>query len=115
MQTLDCHKTIPIPREVGICPYCESDLIAQPTAWEQLDDGTWCANESGIECTNQPDPDDEDAWDEWVQEHTDMPYVYWLPVDTKVLAWMRRQFRFDIQEGTDDAQTPRFDSPAGCY
>ena len=92
-----------VPREVAVCPYCDADLIAQPTAWEQQKDGTWAASESGIECTAEPELDEDipqtlQPWEDWLAEHSVMPYVYMLPVDLKVVAWMKKHFRWDCDK-----------------
>jgi hypothetical protein len=93
MELIDCGKTIDIPPEVARCPYCDERLFCQPTAWEQDDDGSWYASESGLECWSEPDIDDEE-WLDWCAEHTSMPYVYWLPVDMKVIDWLKTKYRF---------------------
>lgn len=72
---------VDIPPEVALCAYCKGKLSAHVNAWEEADEGeVWDVTEVELECENEDidDPDD----------HTFMPYVYWLPVEIKVLAWM---------------------------
>lgn len=72
---------ITIPPEVALCPYCEGKLTAQANGWQEPDEGEiWDVTEIDLQCEHQDidDPDD----------HTYMPYVYWLPVEVKVLKWM---------------------------
>lgn len=103
MTTLNPGGTLCVPRDVAVCPYCDGDLIAQPTAWTLDDDGTWFASESGIDCVTEPDLDDDDVskcerWDEWTDSHSVMPYVYWLPVDLKVVDWLKKNYRWDCKD-----------------
>jgi hypothetical protein len=96
LRLIETGKVIDVPPEVLRCPYCNERLSCQPTCWEQDDDGSWYASESGLECRSEPDIDS-DEWAEWSAEHSEMPYVYWLPADEKVLAWLKGNFRFKVE------------------
>lgn len=105
-QTIATGKTIQIPADVAVCPYCGAALVAQPTAWSERADKTWRVDESGIECTAEPELPNStkgrrnrlalEKWDEWFANHRAMPYVYWIPVDRKVTAWLNANFDFDL-------------------
>lgn len=74
---------IDIPPVVAVCPYCQGKLSAHVNAWEEPDTGEiWDVTEIELECENEDVDDPED--------HTYMPYVYWLPVECVVRRWMNR-------------------------
>lgn len=94
MQIVPTDHTFDIPPEVAICPYCDARLTAHCEAWTETDEESiWEAEQVSVDCDTQPDLDS-DEWDEWADIHTDMPYVYWLPVSTKVEQWIDKNFRF---------------------
>jgi len=41
--------------------------------------------------------EDEDQWEEWMQQHSEMPYVYQLPVDERVKDFINKKYRFDLK------------------
>jgi hypothetical protein len=106
MKTLPANQRIDVPPQVAVCPYCDGDvpLYAECESWHQRDDGTWEADGIRLECTSEPELEEgcdeatEDAWQDWLDAHTVMPYVYWLPVDRRVLSWINKNFRFDVEE-----------------
>lgn len=81
---------VEVPARVAVCPYCDARLSAQATAWEQLRSGRWVPEEIMTFCASEP-PIDSDEWEKWWDIHRVMPYVYQLPVDEKILAWMQRR------------------------
>ena len=96
---LDSTAVIHIPPEVRVCPYCGGKLVAQFSGWSQDDDGSWLADCVELECDTQPELDEDleggtDAWDEWVANHSVMPYVYWLPATMAVEKWINERYRF---------------------
>lgn len=80
-----------------LCPYCNGDLTYRCNGWEQDDNGLWMADSFDIECSSEPDMEDEDEWEEWLQQHSDMPYVNQLPVDEKVKRYINGKYRFDVK------------------
>jgi hypothetical protein len=92
---LDHDKVPDIPLDVAKCPICGAQIVLEIDAWEQLDDGTWAAAEDGthVSCTMEPDIDD-DGWEDWFNGHYSMPYVDWMPVDTRVYKWLLTNYRF---------------------
>lgn len=84
------RKPIDVPPKVAKCPICGAPIVVEEI-WE------W-ESESGkpvsisIDCTTEPDIDGID-WPEWHAGHWSMPYVDWLPVECKVLAWFQRNYR----------------------
>ena len=97
LQLLEPEAELDIPADVAVCPYCNALLVATFRAWEQNDDGTWRASEITCDCVDEPDlEDDEDGWTAFIDRHSYMPYVYQLPVDTKVLKWVNARYRFNL-------------------
>jgi hypothetical protein len=87
---------INIPPEVAICPYCDTKLTAQFTGWTEADDGSgWMADEVDWDCESEPDFDSEE-YDDWLDQHTEMPYVYRLPICQKIEKWVNERYRFDL-------------------
>jgi len=83
-----------IPRDIAVCPCCGSGLyITEIPECEIDEDGSLIPVHLHLECLGEPDEDDE-AWDEWDASHSRMPYVYWLPVELRVLEWLRKSFDF---------------------
>lgn len=82
-----------VPERVAVCPYCGGRLSLCCTGWTQLKNGAWMADLIDLGCVTEPDIDDE-LWDDWTAEHCDMPYVYMLPVEERVMRWLQRNYRF---------------------
>lgn len=80
-----------------LCPYCNGDLTYRCNGWEQDDNGLWMADSFDMECSSEPNMDEEDEWEEWMQQHSDMPYVNQLPVDEKVKRYINGKYRFDVK------------------
>jgi hypothetical protein len=51
------------------CPYCKGKITAIACAWEEDNDGTGYATDVELFCSNEPDLDEEEAWDSWDLEH----------------------------------------------
>lgn len=104
--TVDTNRRFDIPLSVAVCPYCDAitPLYAEAESWEQQDDGSWIASGIRLECTSEPELEEgateatEEAWQDWLNRHSYMPYVYWLPVDRKALAWINSRHRFRIED-----------------
>ena len=94
LQTLKYEDELAAPPGVAVCPYCGGKLTCSFDSWEQSDDGSWIASHVSSVCETMPDVGDEDYWD-WLEQHSQMPYVYKLPVDMKVLAWVNDNYRFE--------------------
>lgn len=82
-----------IPRSLFICPICGAQIVAEIDCWEQNADRTWQAAECKLNCSTEPDIDGKEWWD-WHHNHFRVPYVDWLPLEIRVLAWMQANFRF---------------------
>lgn len=84
-----------VPPSFARCPYCDGRLYAGFRAWVLEDDGTWAGEEVELDCENEPDMEkDEERWEAWLESHSEMPYVYWLPACEKVKRWINSQYRF---------------------
>ena len=83
-----------VPSEVAVCPYCGAHLSVQIESGVRRDDGTWEAECVAVQCHAEPDVEDE-SWEAWWQSHCVMPYVYQLPVDLRIRAWISKHFDFD--------------------
>jgi hypothetical protein len=88
----DCLFEIPL--HIAKCPYCESKLYAQAHAWVEEDDG-WVAEQLEVGCESEPDIES-DEWDLWMHNHSYMPYVYQLPVNTAIENYINKNFRFKL-------------------
>jgi hypothetical protein len=76
------------------CPICGNKLTLEISEWEQNDDGSWQAADSlYISCVSEPDITDED-YEDWLDGHYQMPYVDWLPVQTRLYSWLEKNYRF---------------------
>lgn len=80
-----------------LCPYCRGNLYYTCNGWEQDKNGLWMADSFDMNCSNEPDDMESDEWEEWLNNHSDMPYVIQLPVDTKVKAYVNKRYRFDVK------------------
>jgi hypothetical protein len=67
-----------------LCPYCNADLIYRVTGWEEKEDG-WIA-----------DSIESDDFEDWLNNHSELPYIYQLPVDERVKKYINDKFRFDL-------------------
>lgn len=97
---LESGAVLDVPASVAVCPYCGGALRTGFSGWTQLGDGSWIAECLDMDCVTEPelaeDEDQSDQWEEWLAQHTYMPYVYWLPVDLKVTKWVNANYRFKI-------------------
>lgn len=96
------NSVIEIPASVALCPYCDGILSASFTAWEEDDNGDVKAIEMDLDCQTQP-PLESGDWEDWTRQHSQMPYVYMLPVHDRVLKWINKRFRFEMPEATQRA------------
>lgn len=92
MKTIPTNETLTVPSDIAVCPYCQAALSAHFDSWEQQDDGTWATDNAMLSCVRESDSIAE------LQRHCVMPYVYWLPVSEKVLAWVNANYRFEIDK-----------------
>jgi hypothetical protein len=100
--------TISVPPSVAVCPYCGASLTVQVEAWT-ADGNDWMATECNPECQAEPELDDDNPnsigdWEDFVDVHAYMPYVYWMPVQDKLLQWLNKNYRFR-DHGTYKAST----------
>lgn len=77
------------------CPYCNGDMIYQGSNFSKEDDGTWIVDEINGSCSNEPNSNSPD-WTEFISTHSDMPYVYQLPVDIECLQIIQQKYRVNI-------------------
>ena len=95
LQLVPADKLIDVPGDVAVCPYCGAALFVQCEQWSQQDDGSWAADNVHADCTGETDVGTP-QWEEWLDSHSQMPYVYKLPVDMKVEKWVNEHYRFDL-------------------
>jgi len=81
MHTITPSDTVPYHEA---CPYC-----AQRTLYLEFDesdaDGVPTETGTHVRCTNEDEDDPRD--------HTDVPYVYWLPVQVRAARWAAMHVR----------------------
>lgn len=83
---------IEVPSEVAVCPYCESALtVCVEGASFDRRASCWVADDIASDCASEPDMDSPE-WDEWIEHHTYMPYVYMLPVHETILRWINSNY-----------------------
>ena len=92
MQTLPFDVELPVPADVAICPYCSGKLTATFTGWAE-DGDALKADETHLTCENETEDGD---------DHTAMPYVYWLPVEMRVQNWVNRNYVFGDDDGNSN-------------
>lgn len=99
MQTVKTDAVITVPPEVAKCPICGAEVVLEIDSWQQEDDGTWSAEESGVhvDCVREPDDIESDEWEDFDRSHWSMPYVNWLPIQGKVYRWLLQNYRFDLE------------------
>jgi len=78
-----------------LCPYCGGDLLYRGTGWIEDERGQWKVDMMDCECSTMPDFDDEE-WDDWMNNHSEMPYVHQLSVDQAVIKWINARYRFAV-------------------
>lgn len=75
-----------IPDSVATCPYCGATLVAEVIEWE-VESLQPTENGVYVDCEVQ------DTAPADVPRHYVMPYVYHLPMQMRVAAWLRRWYR----------------------
>lgn len=96
------NSVIEIPASVALCPYCNGILQASFLAWEEDDDGDVKVIEMDLDCKTEP-PLESGDWEDWTRWHSQMPYVYMLPVHDRVLKWINKRFRFEMPDASQKA------------
>jgi len=76
-----------------LCPYCNGDLKYSINSMIMDDNGLWMAEDIESDCSNCPEWDDP-KFHQWIEAHSQMPYVIQLPVDMAVQKWINERFRF---------------------
>src|SRR6185436_3567524 len=84
MTTVKSDHLFEVPRTIAVCQYCGGKILAQCDSWAQGDDGQWLADHCSVDCETEPGEISGDEWRDWWANHSDMPYVYWLPVEIEV-------------------------------
>lgn len=97
MELLKTDAVLPVPPEVGKCPYCGGKVFVQFDQWSENDDLTWSASDLAVTCETEPDIDS-DEFEEWLESHSEMPYVYMLPLEMRLMKWINERYRFDLSE-----------------
>ena len=93
LQVVDEHKEFVFN---NACPYCKCRLTYVAEGWIEDDNGQWMADSFDMQCSSEPDMDKTDEWEEWLNIHSQMPYVHQLPVDTQVKNWINERYRFKL-------------------
>lgn len=83
-----------------LCPYCQADLHYVCTGWIQDDDGLWMADNIESICQHEPDDMESDEWNDWMNSHSEMPYVHQMPVDEKIKQHINKKYRFELNHAT---------------
>ena len=100
-QLINSDTILDIPPTVALCPYCGAKLYAVCEGWTEAEDGSgWEADEVHLDCVSEPSIRSR-KHKAWLDQHTYMPYVYWLPVAKKVKKWINEHYRFDLFSAGD--------------
>ena len=79
------------------CPYCGGEIQCSADGWEECDDGSWIASDLVVDCRNEPDVDDEDAWNDWYIEHESGDYnEAWHDLHERLKNGINAKYRFDL-------------------
>lgn len=82
----------------GLCPYCGGDLTYMATDWQKHPAKLfWKPIQLESQCSNEPEDMMSEEWNEWMQQHSDMPYVHQLPVDERVRRFIEVNYRFRLK------------------
>lgn len=73
------------------CPICGEKIIVDTNEWE-LDKWGWMATDCSVDCSSFPGFNDE--FDDWMDSHYQTPYVDWLPIQQKILSFLKKKVRF---------------------
>ena len=86
---------IDVPADVAICPKCGGKLaiIECDEWWDDEHSEYLIPANIKTQCEHEPMIENPE-WREWFDYHYDMPYVYWLPVDRKIMAWFQKNYRY---------------------
>jgi hypothetical protein len=95
-----------------LCPYCKGNLTYVANGWD-ADTETkyprklkkalkkkynwplWIATTFDCDCSTMPDFES-DEFDDWMNWHSEMPYVHQLPVDQQVERYIKKRYRFNL-------------------
>ena len=90
------------------CPYCGGEISCYANAWEDAEDGSgYIATDLEIECSNEPDLDDAEAWEDWDQQHGRADYnEAWHELHERLKRAINSRFRFDMQNGGGEVGPP---------
>lgn len=80
---------LPLTLDGFPCPICGSPVVLGSVVEWGTDDGTIVGVE--YECSTEPDLDS-DEWPDWHAEHYRMPYVDWLPWETRMMRWLNWRY-----------------------
>jgi hypothetical protein len=113
-EMLECDAVIRLSRKTAPtlgknfrrCPYCAGRIAIHFEAWVKQDDGTWTADMAKADCLREPSERSR-KYDDWIKQHTYMPYVYWLPLEIALTRWVNGRYRFRV-EG-DETQEPEIE------
>ncbi len=91
---LDDFPGINVPETVAKCPYCDAPLyICEIDEYSEGEDGALVPEHFSLDCTEEPDMADP-GWEEFINWHIQMPYVYWLPLEEPVKQWLIKTYEF---------------------
>jgi len=114
-ELLECDAVIRLSRKVAPdlggnfrrCPYCAGRIAVHFESWTRKDDGTWAAEWAKADCLTEPSERSR-KFDDWMKQHSYMPYVYWLPLEQALTRWVNKHYRFNIRgrKGYAEDQEP---------
>lgn len=90
------EERIYVPKSVTECKYCGGQVYIIPHEIDETTDdeehaGLCVAVDLKVECKST----DRMSAKRYLETHTDMPYVNWLPVCQDALEWFNQHYRID--------------------
>lgn len=98
------RKLVPCKHVVAFtkpeCPYCGGQLTAQAEEWTQEPSGIWLASSISVDCDTEPDIQDPTI-EEWLEQHSFMPYSYMLPLEQRMLKYIRGKYQYEMPDNRE--------------
>lgn len=103
MKYFDQNEPPEIPIELFQCPICGVQIVFTEINEYETETGKVTSSGFHVSCITEPDFDDPDDDDEWLDSHFSMPYIDWLPIEIKVYKWLSAGFRVRLPTPLDGA------------
>ena len=91
-EMVDIQTVLPlsVPTESLPCPICGSKVIVTGVHEWETESGKIV--QADFDCETEPDLDSDEYLDWFHDHHENMPYVYWLPYEQRLLDWLNQRY-----------------------